>query len=72
LLFNLIRQILAGRLSNIENSLNNPVIYFQTSELKIINTSQAPLHIDGDPAETPEKLIIQVKKKCFRLIQPTN
>ena len=72
LLFNLIRQILAGRLSNIENSLNNPVIYFQTSELKIINTSQAPLHIDGDPAETPEKLIIQVKKKCFRLIQPAN
>ena len=72
LLFNLIKQILAGQLSKIENSLNNPVIYFQTSELKIINTSQAPLHIDGDPAETPEKLIIQVKKKCFRLIQPAN
>jgi len=72
LLFNLIKQILAGQLSKIENSLNNPVIYFQTSELKIINTSLAPLHIDGDPAETPEKLIIQVKKKCFRLIQPAN
>jgi YegS/Rv2252/BmrU family lipid kinase len=72
LLFNLIKQILAGRLSKIENSLNNPVIYFQTSELKIINTNLAPLHIDGDPAETPEKLIIQVKKKCFRLIQPAS
>jgi YegS/Rv2252/BmrU family lipid kinase len=70
LLFNLIRQILAGRLSKIENSLNNPVIYFQTTELKIINKSMAPLHIDGDPAETPQKLSIQVKKKCFRLIQP--
>jgi diacylglycerol kinase (ATP) len=72
LLFNLIKQILAGRLSKIENSLNNPVIYFQTSELKITNTNLAPLHIDGDPAETPEKLNIQVKKKCFRLIQPAN
>jgi diacylglycerol kinase (ATP) len=72
LLFNLIRQVLAGRLSKIENSLNNPVIYFQTTELKIINKSLAPLHIDGDPAETPQKLSIQVKKKCFRLIQPAS
>ena len=46
------------------------VIYFQTEKLEIINSSEAPLHIDGDPAETPDKLLIEVKKKCFRLIQP--
>jgi len=46
------------------------VIYFQTGKLSILNRSQAPLHIDGDPAETPEKIIIEVKKKCFNLIQP--
>ena len=46
------------------------VIYFQTDKLEIINHSEAPLHIDGDPAETPDKLIVEVKKKCFRLIQP--
>ena len=46
------------------------VIYFQTDKLEIINHSQAPLHIDGDPAETPRKLAIKIKKKCFRLIQP--
>jgi diacylglycerol kinase (ATP) len=46
------------------------VIYFQTNKLEIINHSEAPLHIDGDPAETPDKLLIEVKKKCFRLIQP--
>ena len=46
------------------------VIYFQTDKLEIINHSQAPLHIDGDPAETPDKLVIEIKKKCFRLIQP--
>jgi diacylglycerol kinase (ATP) len=46
------------------------VIYFQTNKLDIINHSQAPLHIDGDPAETPDKLSVEIKKKCFRLIQP--
>jgi diacylglycerol kinase family enzyme len=46
------------------------VIYFQTDKLSIINHSQAPLHIDGDPAETPDEVKIEVTKKCFRLIQP--
>jgi len=46
------------------------VIYFQTERLEIINHSLAPIHIDGDPAETPEKLRVEIKKKCFRLIQP--
>lgn len=46
------------------------VIYFQTDRLSIKNISEAPLHIDGDPAETPEELEIAVKKKCFRLLQP--
>lgn len=46
------------------------VIYFQSERLTIVNRSQAPLHIDGDPAETPGRLEIAIKKKCFRLIQP--
>lgn len=46
------------------------VIYFQTDKLTIKNLSVAPLHIDGDPAETPEKIEIVMKKKVFRLIQP--
>jgi YegS/Rv2252/BmrU family lipid kinase len=46
------------------------VIYFQTGKLNIINHSLAPLHIDGEPAETPEELKIEIKKNCFRLIQP--
>ena len=51
-------------------SKKSGVIYFQTDKLRIINHSEAPLHIDGDPAETPNKLDIEIKKKCFRLIQP--
>jgi diacylglycerol kinase (ATP) len=46
------------------------VIYFQTDKLKIINSSLAPLHIDGDPAETSDRFQILVKKKCFKLLQP--
>lgn len=45
-------------------------IYFQTDQISIINKSGAPLHIDGEPAETPKILNIEIKKKCFRLIQP--
>jgi diacylglycerol kinase (ATP) len=70
LLYNLLKQIFAGKLQTVETSLNLPVIYFQTKRISIKNTSNAPLHIDGDPAETPEELKIEIRKKCFRLIQP--
>jgi diacylglycerol kinase (ATP) len=46
------------------------VIYFQTDRLQIKNLSEAPMHIDGDPAETVPELNIEIRKKCFRLIQP--
>ncbi|NOT52492.1 MAG: YegS/Rv2252/BmrU family lipid kinase [Chitinophagaceae bacterium] len=49
---------------------NKGVIYFQTEKLTILNPSLAPLHIDGDPAETSAALKIEIKKKCFRVIQP--
>jgi len=49
---------------------NKAVIYLQTDRINITNISNAPLHIDGEPAETPEKINIQVKPGCFRLIQP--
>ena len=70
LLYNLVKQIFAGKLQTVETSLDLPVIYFQTKRISIKNTSNAPLHIDGDPAETPEELKIEIRKKCFRLIQP--
>jgi len=74
LLYNLIKQILAGRLQKIptgkETSLKLPVIYFQTEQLVIDNNDLAPMHIDGDPRETLKKLKINIAPKCFRLIQP--
>jgi diacylglycerol kinase (ATP) len=70
LLYNLVKQIFAGKLQTVETSLDLPVIYFQTKKIVIKNSGNAPLHIDGDPAETPEELRIEIRKKCFRLIQP--
>jgi YegS/Rv2252/BmrU family lipid kinase len=70
LLYNLIKQILGGKLQKMETSLKLPVIYFQTKQLSIENTNLAPVHIDGDPSETPQNLEIRILPKCFRLIQP--
>jgi YegS/Rv2252/BmrU family lipid kinase len=46
------------------------VVYFQADHLTIVNKEEAPLHIDGDPAETSKRFEIVIKKKCFRLLQP--
>ncbi len=64
---------LAGRIPlQIDSAIDKGkgIIYFQTEQLTIFNNSHAPLHIDGEPAETTGKLEIVIKKKCFRLIQP--
>ena len=53
-----------------DGTVGRGIIYFQTDQINIINQSNAPLHIDGDPAETVTKLKIKVIKKCFRLLQP--
>ena len=70
LLYNLIKQILAGKLEKMETSLRLPVIYFQTKQLSIENTSLAPMHIDGEPSETYQKLKVKILPKCFNLIHP--
>lgn len=49
---------------------NKGVIYFQTDSISITNKSDAPLHIDGEPAETPDKITVKIQPACFRLIQP--
>lgn len=46
------------------------IIYFQTNNLEILNKDEAPLHIDGEPAETAKNLLIAIRKSCFFLYQP--
>jgi YegS/Rv2252/BmrU family lipid kinase len=69
-LLNTLSQIM-GRHSLQADSLidqDKAVIYFQTDALSIRNLSSAPLHIDGDPAESPETADIRVLPSCFKLI----
>lgn len=46
------------------------ISYFQTDKLTIYNPGKAPLHIDGDPADTSEIFDIRILPGAFRLIQP--
>ena len=72
LLLQVLQQV-KGRHPSLVGNINwhkKGVIYFQTEKLSILNRSLAPLHIDGDPAITSKKFQIEIKKKCFRLLQP--
>lgn len=62
--------------TNLPRDLNdytdrNHVIYFQTSELVIHNPALAPMHIDGDPADSAEIFNVRVVKNAFQLLQPS-
>lgn len=46
------------------------ILYFQTDNLVIHNPQHAPLHLDGEPMDTPDMLEIRVQPKAFRLIHP--
>jgi diacylglycerol kinase (ATP) len=70
LLWNVLQQVFSGKIKTIENSLELPVIYFQTDKLLIQNPDEAPMHIDGEPRESITSLNIQVLPDHFNLIQP--
>ena len=67
-----LRQVAGWNQLQSESLVDNKksVIYFQTDRLNIINKTNAPFHIDGDPAETVTRVKIKILEKCFRLIQP--
>jgi YegS/Rv2252/BmrU family lipid kinase len=46
------------------------IIYLQAEALRIKNTDNAPLHIDGEPKNTAAGFDIKVIPHCFKLIQP--
>jgi YegS/Rv2252/BmrU family lipid kinase len=70
LLYNLVKQIFAGKLKKVESSLDQPIIYFQTTSILVRNKDHAPMHIDGDPADAATSLKVEIREKCFRLIHP--
>ena len=46
------------------------ILYFQTQKITIGNPEMAPLHIDGDPAETYPMFEIEIVPKAMRLLMP--
>jgi len=67
-----LKQIRSGKVRKQEenNFHNKEVLYFQTDKLIIHNYQLAPLHIDGEPAETSKDFKIEILAKAFKLIMP--
>lgn len=72
LLFKILKQIRAGEVKILSEEKRDQkgILYFQAKKLVISNSSQAPLHIDGEPAKTATRLNIEIIENAFRLLQP--
>ena len=46
------------------------ILYYQVKDLEILNPSNAPLHIDGDPYDTSSRFTISIIPSAFSLLQP--
>lgn len=44
--------------------------YFNAQNIRIINKSNAPVHIDGDPLEVEKEYTIEILPSAYKLIQP--
>jgi diacylglycerol kinase (ATP) len=72
ILWSVIKQMKTGKILSPEedNFHTKNIFYFQTDKIKITNTRLAPLHIDGDHAQTNKEFNIEILPAAFRLIQP--
>lgn len=72
IILSFMKQIISGEVQNISSKKfdKRNILYFQTKKIKIENQQMAPLHIDGDPAETSKEFSIEVLPSAYKLIQP--
>lgn len=70
--FAILQQIRGNnKLQKLVNEISKKnILYFQSSSIQIHNLKHAPLHIDGEPAESEDELTAQILPKSFRLIMP--
>ncbi len=69
-LYSVLKQVRSGKVSP-SSASNGPVLYFHTKKILIQNPGLAPLHIDGEPAETAASFNIEIMEKAFCLLQKT-
>ena len=70
MLWAVLKQIRNGQVRIYEDKKyhRDEIHYFQTAALTIQNPQQAPLHIDGDPAETSTSFEIRIIGNAFKLL----
>ncbi len=68
----ILKQVSIGQVRLYEDKKyhRNDIHYFQTKKLTIKNPKLAPLHIDGDPAETAAVFEIEIIENAFKLLMP--
>jgi len=68
----ILKQVYNGQVRLYEDKKyhRNDIHYFQTKRLTIKNPQLAPLHIDGDPAETNAVFEIEIIEHAFKLLMP--
>lgn len=70
LLYHIARQITIGKVVTPGRSSSKGIRYFQAKEITIHNHNLAPVHLDGEPIESPEIISISIIENAFRLIRP--
>lgn len=72
MVWTILKQIRNGQVRLYEDKKyhRNDIHYFQAKRLTIKNLQLAPLHIDGDPAETAPVFEIEIIEKAFKLLLP--
>ncbi len=72
MIWTVLKQIRIGQVRLYEDKKyhRNDIHYFQTKKITINNPELAPLHIDGDPAETAPVFEIEVIENAFKLLMP--
>jgi YegS/Rv2252/BmrU family lipid kinase len=72
MVWSVLKQIRKGQARVYEDKKyhSHDIHYFQTKKILIRNPQLAPLHIDGDPAETAAEFEIEIIKNAFKLLMP--
>jgi diacylglycerol kinase (ATP) len=72
MIWSVLKQIRKGQVRLYEDKKyhRNDIHYFQTKKITIKNPQFAPLHIDGDPAETAAAFEIEIIENAFKLLVP--
>lgn len=72
IVWTILKQIQNGQVRMYEDKKyhENDIHYFQAKKITIKNPELAPLHIDGDPAETSEIFEIEIIENAFKLLIP--